>query len=164
MKGLPERARSLGSKSRVLQVARELEHIQQYREGKSGEDHRHEREFLALYHAAYRRVPHTMDEKALAAFADTSALADETDWEALYGDIEENRYCASSRRALACEMDKLRQSAASPRGFALDVQTGCALNRSPTLDNVQLVARSGLVRRAGRVTATSMKATLAVRL
>jgi hypothetical protein len=35
---------------RVLQVGHELEHVQQYREGKGGEGHRHEREFLAFYH------------------------------------------------------------------------------------------------------------------
>jgi hypothetical protein len=35
---------------RVVQVGHELEHIQQYREGKGGEGHRHEREFLAFYH------------------------------------------------------------------------------------------------------------------
>ncbi len=37
---------------RVLQVGHELEHIQQHREGKGGEKHRHEREFLAFYHEA----------------------------------------------------------------------------------------------------------------
>jgi hypothetical protein len=37
---------------RVLQVGHELEHIQQHREGKGGEGHRHEREFLAFYHEA----------------------------------------------------------------------------------------------------------------
>jgi hypothetical protein len=35
---------------RVVQVGHELEHIQQHREGKGGEGHRHEREFLAFYH------------------------------------------------------------------------------------------------------------------
>ncbi len=37
---------------RVLQVGHELEHIQQHRDGKGGEGHRHEREFLAFYHEA----------------------------------------------------------------------------------------------------------------
>ena len=45
---------------RVLQVGHELEHIQQHREGKGGEDYRHEREFLAFYHeATASEVPHT---------------------------------------------------------------------------------------------------------
>ena len=45
---------------RVLQVGHELEHIQQHREGKGGEDHRHEREFLAFYHEATApEVTHT---------------------------------------------------------------------------------------------------------
>ncbi len=34
--------------------------------------------------AAYRRQPETEDEVALASFADTSSLADGTDWETLY--------------------------------------------------------------------------------
>ena len=33
---------------------------------------------------AYRRVPQTQDERALAAFVDTTGLSDDTDWEALY--------------------------------------------------------------------------------
>ena len=37
---------------RVLQVGHELEHVQQHRDGKGGEGHRHEREFLAFYHEA----------------------------------------------------------------------------------------------------------------
>ncbi len=36
--------------------------------------------------AAYRRLPPTRDETDLARFADTSGLADNTDWEALYPD------------------------------------------------------------------------------
>ncbi len=45
---------------RVLQVGHELEHIQQHREGKGGEGHRHEREFLAFYHEGIAAaVPHT---------------------------------------------------------------------------------------------------------
>ena len=45
---------------RVLQVGHELEHIQQHREGKGGEGHRHEREFLAFYHEATNpALPHT---------------------------------------------------------------------------------------------------------
>ena len=35
---------------------------------------------------AYRRVPPTPDEVALASLGDTSGLADDTDWEALYPD------------------------------------------------------------------------------
>jgi len=34
--------------------------------------------------AAYRRQPPTEDEAAWALLADTSGLADDTDWEALY--------------------------------------------------------------------------------
>ncbi len=34
--------------------------------------------------AAYRRVPSTDAEAVLASLADTSGLADDTDWEALY--------------------------------------------------------------------------------
>jgi hypothetical protein len=37
--------------------------------------------------AAYRRIPPIAAEAALALLADTSALADETDWEALYSDV-----------------------------------------------------------------------------
>ncbi len=33
---------------------------------------------------AYRRLPPTPDEKVLANLGDTSALHDDTDWEALY--------------------------------------------------------------------------------
>jgi hypothetical protein len=45
---------------RVLQVGHELEHIQQHREGKGGEGHRHEREFLAFYHEGLNpALPHT---------------------------------------------------------------------------------------------------------
>jgi len=33
---------------------------------------------------AYRRMPAIPEEQAIADFADTAALADETDWEALY--------------------------------------------------------------------------------
>jgi len=33
---------------------------------------------------AYRRVPQTQDERALAEFVDTTGLSDDTDWEALY--------------------------------------------------------------------------------
>jgi hypothetical protein len=33
---------------------------------------------------AYRRVPPTQDERALAEFAETASLGDDTDWEALY--------------------------------------------------------------------------------
>jgi hypothetical protein len=36
--------------------------------------------------AAYRQVPPTQTEVDLASLADTSGLADDTDWEALYGD------------------------------------------------------------------------------
>jgi hypothetical protein len=36
--------------------------------------------------AAYQRVPATEDEVELARFGDTSGLADDTDWEALYDD------------------------------------------------------------------------------
>ena len=42
---------------RVLQVGHELEHVQQHREGKGGEGHRHEREFLAFYHEALNAAP-----------------------------------------------------------------------------------------------------------
>jgi len=33
---------------------------------------------------AYRRVPPTPQERALAELADTSGLSDDTDWEAIY--------------------------------------------------------------------------------
>lgn len=36
--------------------------------------------------AAYRRVPPTQSELDLAAIADVSGVADDTDWEALYAD------------------------------------------------------------------------------
>lgn len=49
-----------GFARRVLQVGHELEHIQQHREGKGGEAHRHEREFLAFYHEGLNAaLPHT---------------------------------------------------------------------------------------------------------
>jgi hypothetical protein len=38
--------------------------------------------------AAYRRVPPTDPEAAIAFLADTRALADDTDWEALYPNSE----------------------------------------------------------------------------
>lgn len=38
--------------------------------------------------AAYRRVPPTAVEVAIALLADNSALSDETDWEALYPELE----------------------------------------------------------------------------
>ncbi len=41
--------------------------------------------------AAYRRVPSTGPEAAIALLADTSGLADETDWEALYAEAENNQ-------------------------------------------------------------------------
>jgi hypothetical protein len=45
---------------RVLQVGHELEHVQQHRDGKGGEGHRHEREFLAFYHEGLNAaVAHT---------------------------------------------------------------------------------------------------------
>jgi hypothetical protein len=45
---------------RVLQVGHELEHVQQHRDGKGGEGHRHEREFLAFYHEGLNQaVAHT---------------------------------------------------------------------------------------------------------
>ena len=40
--------------------------------------------------AAYGRVPPTGPEVAIALLADTSGLADETDWEALYPEVENN--------------------------------------------------------------------------
>lgn len=42
------------------------------------------RERLRRDIAAYRRMPTTEGEMALADFADTSGLDDDTDWEALY--------------------------------------------------------------------------------
>ena len=45
---------------RVLQVAHELEHIQQYRDGMGGAGKKHEREFLAFYHeGTATEVAHT---------------------------------------------------------------------------------------------------------
>jgi hypothetical protein len=41
--------------------------------------------------AAYRRVPSTGHEAAIALLADTSGLADETDWEALYPEVENDQ-------------------------------------------------------------------------
>jgi hypothetical protein len=41
--------------------------------------------------AAYHRIPPTAPEAAIAVLADTSGLADETDWEALYPEVENNR-------------------------------------------------------------------------
>ena len=40
--------------------------------------------------AAYRRILPTAPEAAIALLADTSGLADETDWEALYHEVENN--------------------------------------------------------------------------
>jgi hypothetical protein len=40
---------------------------------------------------AYGRIPPTGSETAIALLADTSGLTDETDWEALYRDVENNR-------------------------------------------------------------------------
>jgi hypothetical protein len=41
--------------------------------------------------AAYNRIPPTAPEAAIAVLADTSGLADVTDWEALYPEVENNR-------------------------------------------------------------------------
>jgi hypothetical protein len=41
--------------------------------------------------AAYRRIPAAGPEASIALLADTSGLADETDWEALYPEIETDR-------------------------------------------------------------------------
>ena len=41
--------------------------------------------------AAYRRIPPTAAEAAIALLADTSALSDDTDWEALYPEVENNQ-------------------------------------------------------------------------
>ena len=38
--------------------------------------------------AAYRRLPPTQQEDDLAILGDSQALADETDWESLYADVE----------------------------------------------------------------------------
>lgn len=40
--------------------------------------------------AAYRRIPPSAADADLALLADTSGLADETDWEALYPEAENN--------------------------------------------------------------------------
>ncbi len=40
--------------------------------------------------AAYRRIPPSAPEAEIAVLADTSGLADETDWEALYPEVENN--------------------------------------------------------------------------
>ncbi len=40
--------------------------------------------------AAYRRTPPTAAEKALGLLADSGGLDDETDWEALYFEVEGN--------------------------------------------------------------------------
>ncbi len=40
--------------------------------------------------AAYRRIPPSSPEADIALLADTSGLADETDWEALYPEVENN--------------------------------------------------------------------------
>jgi hypothetical protein len=37
---------------------------------------------------AYRGTPQTAEENAFADLADTSALSDDVDWEALYADVE----------------------------------------------------------------------------
>jgi hypothetical protein len=41
--------------------------------------------------AAYRRIPPTAPEAAIALLGDTSGLADETDWEALYPELDNNQ-------------------------------------------------------------------------
>jgi hypothetical protein len=41
--------------------------------------------------AAYRRIPPTAPETAIAPVADASGLADETDWEALYPEVDNNQ-------------------------------------------------------------------------
>jgi hypothetical protein len=38
--------------------------------------------------AAYRRIPPTGAETTIASLVDVSGLGDETDWEALYSDLE----------------------------------------------------------------------------
>jgi len=40
--------------------------------------------------AAYRRVPPTAPETAIALHGDASGLPDETDWEALYPEVDNN--------------------------------------------------------------------------
>jgi len=41
--------------------------------------------------AAYRRIPPTAPETAIALLGDASGLADETDWEALYPEVDKNQ-------------------------------------------------------------------------
>ena len=41
--------------------------------------------------AAYQRIPPTAPEATTALLADTSSLADETDWEALYPEVENSQ-------------------------------------------------------------------------
>ena len=41
--------------------------------------------------AAYHRIPPIATEAALALLADTTALADETDWEALYREVSSDQ-------------------------------------------------------------------------
>jgi len=41
--------------------------------------------------AAYHRIPPTAPETAIALLADASGLADETDWEALYPEVDNNQ-------------------------------------------------------------------------
>jgi hypothetical protein len=38
--------------------------------------------------AAYRRIPPDRSEETIALLADASGLGDETDWEAVYSDVE----------------------------------------------------------------------------
>ncbi len=52
------------------------------------EDRLIEAERLRRDLAAYRRVPAYWSEAAIALLADTSGLVDETDWEALYPEVE----------------------------------------------------------------------------
>lgn len=52
--------------------------------------------------AAYRRIPPSAADVDLALLADTSGLADETDWEALYPEAENNHWRATPRRSVAC--------------------------------------------------------------
>ena len=40
--------------------------------------------------AAYRRIPPTASDAAIALLADASGLVDETDWEALYPEVDNN--------------------------------------------------------------------------
>jgi hypothetical protein len=41
--------------------------------------------------AAYRRIPSAAPETAIALVADASGLADQTDWEALYPEADNNQ-------------------------------------------------------------------------